>query len=108
MRISDWSSDVCSSDLCFLNRSEHGIWRIGGKLQIPVWPFSCRRPARHSRQPENKVETIITTTNIRIRGFSGDDHARFGTPDRDGIDSGFRTGFWLVYGGRPEGTSPRP
>src|SRR3546814_4643273 len=35
MRISDWSSDVCSSDLPYLNRTAGGVWRVTYNLRLP-------------------------------------------------------------------------
>src|SRR3546814_3700257 len=52
MRISDWSSDVCSSDLCHL-RWDHGCCRCNGQLdqrldygQMGIQPQALR-PAAH-------------------------------------------------------------
>src|SRR3546814_15421566 len=36
MRISDWSSDVCSSDLLYrANETANGQWRVGGRIVDP-------------------------------------------------------------------------
>src|SRR3546814_20611074 len=35
MRISDWSSDVCSSDLPYLNRTAGNVWRVTYNLRLP-------------------------------------------------------------------------
>src|SRR3546814_19667239 len=36
MRISDWSSDVCSSDLIALEEPVHQSLRAGGEAELPV------------------------------------------------------------------------
>src|SRR3546814_16524465 len=35
MRISDWSSDVCSSDLICVGEDDPGLVRIGAALRVP-------------------------------------------------------------------------
>src|SRR3546814_20748141 len=42
MRISDWSSDVCSSDLM----TRAGLWRPKRKRQTPIHPMRERRACR--------------------------------------------------------------
>src|SRR3546814_7497183 len=47
MRISDWSSDVCSSDLCKKNYSTLAIeFCLCGQARLPRWPI--RSPQRRA------------------------------------------------------------
>src|SRR3546814_1007455 len=60
MRISDWSSDVCSSDLAFPKRTERGQEPARGKLDRRG---QChRRPPRRghkiSKRPVEHIEEI--------------------------------------------------
>src|SRR3546814_4864507 len=43
MRISDWSSDVCSSDLRFDARAEHGLQSFDDILELTFEPRLLRR-----------------------------------------------------------------
>src|SRR3546814_14032737 len=62
MRISDWSSDVCSSDLSVLQARALGSFtfkssRIGSPIPISVIHLSLDQPTLHSRvqfPPESK------------------------------------------------------
>src|SRR3546814_19632511 len=51
MRISDWSSDVCSSDLIAAQRADHGSTVARQRLDITV----------HQAQRNQQVETRATT-----------------------------------------------
>src|SRR3546814_5267826 len=54
MRISDWSSDVCSSDLAAERRHFE-------RVRTAVWHFHPRRPARHSRHRySTNVARLVT------------------------------------------------
>src|SRR3546814_9984257 len=56
MRISDWSSDVCSSDLCGTGRAahEHGV---GGREESTTAPDRSETPAPASRSaPDSLTE----------------------------------------------------
>src|SRR3546814_15372700 len=45
MRISDWSSDVCSSDLPLYNRaiSRSSLYRPGGTIRMRVWAVANQK-----------------------------------------------------------------
>src|SRR3546814_3866758 len=55
MRISDWSSDVCSSDLttlrAALSRCFHGVWLRDDAVHLPLF---ARRRFFHAGQPVAK------------------------------------------------------
>src|SRR3546814_2922547 len=70
MRISDWSSDVCSSDLVREQPVQHRIFRklyraddAGPRRAAPLRPWHHRRPPplRRARQPE--VLTMAETAH---------------------------------------------
>src|SRR3546814_7246551 len=59
MRISDWSSDVCSSDLCGGDKREHrGEGQVGGqRLRVRVPGFLCVEDgAQHKGTPQGHCE----------------------------------------------------
>src|SRR3546814_4354936 len=51
MRISDWSSDVCSSDLCPVERLDAQAGR----------PFPCRMDAARLVRPERRTDRVRAT-----------------------------------------------
>src|SRR3546814_9891280 len=48
MRISDWSSDVCSSDLKLVADAKH----------IGIAHLTCKRPADRTRRPEKLIAEL--------------------------------------------------
>src|SRR3546814_2328562 len=68
MRISDWSSDVCSSDLRYCRYGRYGLagygdekWRIG---TTPIWRLPVSGPARTqwTRSEERRVGKECVST----------------------------------------------
>src|SRR3546814_5054489 len=49
MRISDWSSDVCSSDLCAINRFEHAFVGV---------PPALRREGGHAEEDTHQLAPL--------------------------------------------------
>src|SRR3546814_3290429 len=66
MRISDWSSDVCSSDLYGRLQAEPHL-RHGGSLEESPRFASWRTPAQHTRRP---VSAVSGRAALRIYQFS--------------------------------------
>src|SRR3546814_9895375 len=65
MRISDWSSDVCSSDLSF----HRGFPIENMKLFVPIWGLDKRsiyvkRLFTGEKVMRNNVVTIVTTATL--------------------------------------------
>src|SRR3546814_2911934 len=56
MRISDWSSDVCSSDLCVAMRPDHPLAR--SRLSVKQW-LSARHVAVSSRRAGLVLEDVV-------------------------------------------------
>src|SRR3546814_8298948 len=106
MRISDWSSDVCSSDLFAVDNGEWVIgiaglcglffvisgvilwWRTRGTFRFRLWPKRMSRPAivMHHRDLGVIVApllliSIVTGTMMIFRPFAMAMIAPFGSPD---------------------------
>src|SRR3546814_2591189 len=81
MRISDWSSDVCSSDLPAINKHVYAA------------DMSCRRAGeeenrpgdifRHAQLPQGDIGFPLITA--RFVGIAGCRHRRIGGPRADGV-----------------------
>src|SRR3546814_1324458 len=65
MRISDWRSDVCSSDLRTLGRSESEVARH----------LRTIRPGPHDRKPPRANSLVIKTTRREKTGGGGSAYA---------------------------------
>src|SRR3546814_1365661 len=66
MRISDWSSDVCSSDLAVRLRAQYPHATTGGLLQQPrVVVVSTKRDAAHTLARARTDARIITLRQRR-------------------------------------------
>src|SRR3546814_8285851 len=63
MRISDWSSDVCSSDLvrhpCERLRPLALVSRRGSAFRVPGWSLGLGLGTRLALRPQGKVYTIL-------------------------------------------------
>src|SRR3546814_16624445 len=63
MRISDWSSDVCSSDLEFRHSYPHS-WRSKAKVIFrctPQWFIAMDRPVDQSAQGQRSLRSTALT-----------------------------------------------
>src|SRR3546814_17072432 len=56
MRISDWSSDVCSSDLNVVDDAEQVVATLRDGIEAPLLPSIERRVAEQFRSTEDGVE----------------------------------------------------
>src|SRR3546814_4974939 len=62
MRISDWSSDVCSSDLLFV--PPRGPVRLNDPLQW--WTFCFGADWRHPTGPDSSIDTLLDHPVVHI------------------------------------------
>src|SRR3546814_17640529 len=67
MRISDWSSDVCSSDLCVCSGFIDAIAGGGGLLTVPAMLFAGISPI--NELATNKMQSVMGTA-IACRNFA--------------------------------------
>src|SRR3546814_16387891 len=69
MRISDWSSDVCSSDLHHLpRRAQHGLARAVGKVDAGAFEPRRRHLARERALPDQLIEPrMIAAARLVLR-----------------------------------------
>src|SRR3546814_9193516 len=76
MRISDWSSDVCSSDLRSSSRGN-------GRGRVPTTPSRADRRSRRSAAANRaQPEPARTPVSRKRQGASGQGHGwRHGSPD---------------------------
>src|SRR3546814_12305938 len=65
MRISDWSSDVCSSDLIFTGSSDLALLAASAQARIDVWPNQVRAVGTRP------VFFLIASTNSLTCGTLG-------------------------------------
>src|SRR3546814_3609258 len=61
MRISDWSSDVCSSDLCQVSRGRQIKATINGasKKRLVVYGYVARFPHGRRNERRNHVDPLV-------------------------------------------------
>src|SRR3546814_12815269 len=94
MRISDWSSDVCSSDLCGGRRLRRSPLPAEGRLRRPrsrkQSAMAAHRAAitRRTRRssPEGRARTNLRLVQCAEGGGDVFDHLRFGALDGEGRD----------------------
>src|SRR3546814_17670603 len=92
MRISDWSSDVCSSDLY---RRAKGTPLHDGARLIGHAPLRCARRREGGARPEARAAQSISYSEV-----SGGDQLRFLKRDRKRVVSGKRVSVSVAVGGR--------
>src|SRR3546814_19106894 len=89
MRISDWSSDVCSSDLIHMGAAGEGLWLTRESLRVSfAYPFlqlKCRR-----------VTTVVASRNVTALAFN----KKLGFTDRKSVVSGTSVSVRVDLGGR--------
>src|SRR3546814_11038284 len=93
MRISDWSSDVCSSDLRTEHRRRHGITNAlaGGDDPANGMPADLRRRRRDHHEQRIREETRL--------GHSGESSGP-GDEDRKSVVEGKSVSVRVDLGGR--------
>src|SRR3546814_6643350 len=66
MRISDWSSDVCSSDLITPSRDSHEVRHCENarhaRSGLPRWPSEISRPIVDSTSPSSSAASCTPTS----------------------------------------------
>src|SRR3546814_6804663 len=76
MRISDWSSDVCSSDLAGGSDLPHPASRIAAVTDTIRKQFFIAHPRKRSRpnRPRVGINTALMTGTLRRRAIAGGGH----------------------------------
>src|SRR3546814_2453199 len=64
MRFSDWSSDVCSSDLCDLKRGRGGIREVEFHAQILQMIYGGREPAVRAPATLDALQALATAGRL--------------------------------------------
>src|SRR3546814_7897966 len=65
MRISDWSSDVCSSDLCLRQRAERSPTGTTGRRASPPSTARGRAPATNTCRPGTATTSMPAAPTTR-------------------------------------------
>src|SRR3546814_6849579 len=74
MRISDWSSDVCSSDLACMRKASQPLWRITSERTASISSGSVSQRIRTTRRP---IRThLICPLSHSTRAVHEDDEGR--------------------------------
>src|SRR3546814_17635841 len=60
MRISDWSSDVCSSDLSYLNARNHSPSQVRGVIRAEAAPLKKEMTMNEEEKVIETADTIST------------------------------------------------
>src|SRR3546814_5308846 len=68
MRISDWSSDVCSSDLNIGRKNDHGVSALNSSRFINHPPLA--RSASAGREPSARAATAYSHQEMGIRAVA--------------------------------------
>src|SRR3546814_846135 len=82
MRISDWSSDVCSSDLELFKRAL--AWRRGGEKRDWVFPAISERQSQHMHR--DTLSKALRTSGLRNKHVPHGFRASFRTLAREELD----------------------
>src|SRR3546814_10751099 len=94
MRISDWSSDVCSSELLADEQDGRGFTRVVSGLPIPgATGVGCAECALH-RRAQHRCIDALTALEMRKQTLRG---------PSDGVDLRYRTGRSGMGCGRESG-----
>src|SRR3546814_18500320 len=98
MRISDWSSDVCSSDLRRLGREPADAAALCGTGDRRGPRHSGQRAAAADREPDRRLEaeTSMTQSAVSVRGVT----PHFTAEDRTSVGSGKSVSVLVDLGGR--------
>src|SRR3546814_20539580 len=107
MRISDWSSDVCSSDLFARSTPDHRniIHRV--LLSTPTSKIA----GRMERRPRHQLRTPARYETLAQRGCEYDDRDRYlpqWTRDRKGVVRGNSVSVRVENGGRRASKKTNP
>src|SRR3546814_5349634 len=86
MRISDWSSDVCSSDLIGLDPDSGGFERLGHLAGVIVGVRHDRRHHRlHRREPQRQLARIMFDQDADEALVAAEDRAVEHARDRTSV-----------------------
>src|SRR3546814_12829759 len=72
MRISDWSSDVCSSDLIWWSGAEATFWGHNAILRVRAFAESCGLPELSGKEPMGghiMSHDMVEAALLRRRGW---------------------------------------
>src|SRR3546814_5648822 len=106
MRISDWSSDVCSSDLPFVEskNKQFGIyiqddWEVTDKLTLNLglrWDYEDNPSYVDYRVPDDLAAALRGWTNIQNADYDIDDYISTGV-NRDNFKGAWQPRFGFSY-----------
>src|SRR3546814_12510766 len=68
MRISDWSSDVCSSDLASVGKTEEQLKADGHKYKTGSFPFKASGRAKASGDTDGFVKVLADADTDEVLG----------------------------------------